>query len=304
MTKIFFVGEDSHLARELADELERRGMEMVNSYSHPCDGFRTRHSDRARILELDGAGPTIFGEIHKADPDIVINCAGLVNSGKCYQHELEAHRSNTLTAQYVAGAVKSHPNMKLVHFGTTASYRNPWRISEETPPTFFHTAYSLTKLLGEQMVASIIPSEQLLNIRPVFVYGGVHDNSSVISLLARRQFTGEHPEISINLDADKKKAPLYVTDFVEAVAELIEIKATGPYVVGHPTLEPKYGEVRYYLKRLGVVDQNIIWCPNEDSLENHLPDVTKLLTDTELTAKGWPRVDLEEGLRRVVEAYA
>lgn len=306
MKRVFFIGEGSNLARALADELrERPGFEVVNDYRSDHIFPATRKIDLGgEVPEFDArdAG-TLRVAFHATEPDWVVNAAGLVNSGKCYDHEVAAYEANTVTAQTVATVLHTyHPDAKLLHMGTTASYVSSYPIHEETPSGFFHTAYSFTKLLGEKLVEDVMPAEKLLTILPVFVYGGAHDTSSVISTLIRRGLSGDRSSIDINLHLSKTKAPLHVKDFVFAVAELMRFDVIGRFVVGNDKDSWPYERIVEAVQYLHPrASEGVHWLEDLDSLGRHVPNSRKLRHRLPVMLDGWPWVGLMEGLRLQTE---
>jgi len=304
MKRVFFIGEGANLARALSDEFrERSGFEVVNDYRSPLV-LPSKTDLGSGLLEYDARDAGILRlAFHRTKPDWVVNAAGLVNSGKCYDHEVAAYEANTVTAQTVATVLHTyHPEAKLLHMGTTASYVSTYPIHEGTSPGFFQTAYSFTKLLGEKLVEEVMPAIKLLTILPVFVYGGATDTSSVISTLIRRGLTKDRSPIDVNLHLGKSKAPLHVKDFVFAVAELMRFDAIGRFVVGNDKDSWPYSSIVEAIQYLHPrASEGVNWMEDIDSLGRHVPDSRKMRQRLAPGLEGWPRVGLMEGLRLQTE---
>ena len=304
--RVAFIGEHSNLAIAMTDMMRVTFPEwdIINSYdNHGITGMRFDGrvgNDFYNHGELDAAWEGFVYDMYKARPDLIVNCAGLVNSDKCYGNELSALRANYTTAKNVAEAA-GECKAKLVHLGTTASYVDESSaITEDTPPQLKQSAYSLTKLMGEQEVLKL-PEEQRLVIRPVFVYGGKYDTSSVIAKLIRRHLAGDTSYVTYNLDLEKIKAPLYITDFAHAVMKLLEQECTGVYVVGNPGGIIKYRTAVRKLAQVGVSDSGVRWAESDDTLGHHYTEATKLLADTALGSGDWPYVNLHAGIRLLLQ---
>jgi nucleoside-diphosphate-sugar epimerase len=310
MKRIFFIGEHANLAREVIAGLEQincllknEHFVLLNTATTPwLGGYRLPVSEET-CAELDAADERNIEHIVNAKPDIIFNASGRVNSYFCRGHELDSFRSNTQTCFVLSTVMEKLPNVRLIHLSTTASYTSPKIITEETTPQFFQTAYSFTKLLGEQHLLNTVDPARLLNIRVVFVYGGLHDTSSVILKLIRRHVFDSHPEVSINMDLTRNKCLLHVSDFVRAVLQLIETEASGTVLIGNPDEAMTYSSVLSVLKMKGIDVKNVTWNREEESLGDHVPRVDRLYELARLSRKEWPKVKLTEGIDLELSRY-
>ena len=293
--RVFVVGEWSNLAVALTDYLREQNPDWVWLNAYDVNLVNQKTMLDGKHYEFDASRPESSMEIANLKPDLVINTAGLVNSYKCYGEELMALQSNYITALYITHAMRMLPYAKLVHFSTTASTTdqdNP--IEESTPPQLLQTAYSMTKWLGELEIRKL-DVEQYLNIRPVFVYGGKMDTSSVIAKLIWRGLYEDYSSQLINLNLSAFKAPLYIKDFIKAVGALIKMDSYGTYVVGNDKEAMPYMVVLDKLYEKGIDGaRGIHWDQAHDSLGNHIPDIEKLRGSTFLGA--WPKYSLDAGL--------
>ena len=276
--QIVIFGEDGLLARSLADILIKDPSYKV-SHSYLGSDFRniaTRHMTKhAWKPEVDATDKEAVDYLI-SHADLVINCAGLVNTDKCEKQIVEAYYSNIRTAQVVAQSCLDF-RVRLVHLATTASYGSGL-VTEESLPTVFQTIYSGTKLIGEELVRKILP--EVLIIRPCFIFGGKRDLSSVLTKLIKRHVFNKHPEWEITLSLDNQKDYLWVEDFAEAVKLLIDLQQTGVYDVskGTPII---YREILEILATFDICVQNVVWRPDLDYLGNHL------VSNEKLTRLGW-----------------
>src|SRR5882762_2797444 len=116
MKKIFFVGEHSNIARELALHLENLKEEytLVNTFHSPVLGGTRLHQSNGSIGELDLADEQNIHVVLREKPDIIFNASGKVNSYKCYGDELDAFRSNTQTCHVLTKIMAKLPKTALI----------------------------------------------------------------------------------------------------------------------------------------------------------------------------------------------
>ena len=293
--RVFVVGEWSNLAVALTDHLREQNPDWVWLNAYDVNLVNPKTMLDGAHYEFDVSRPESSMEIANLKPDLLINAAGLVNSYKCYDEELMALQSNYITALYITHAMRMLPDAKLVHFGTTASTTDQdASIDESTPPQLMQTAYSLTKWLGELEIRKLDVG-QYLNIRPVFVYGGKMDTSSVISKLIWRGLYEDYSNQLVNLNLSALKAPLYIKDFVKAVGELIRMEECGTFVVGNDKEFMPYMMVLDMLYEKGIDGaRGIHWDQAHDSLGNHVASIEKLRGAVFLG--DWPKYSLHAGL--------
>ena len=298
--KLLVVGEGSNLANGIVNGILQvwPKVEIVNYHEDVIDYavYSQMNSLRPDFKEIDIVRSESQRAIKGVDPDIILNCSGLVNSYKCVNNELSALRANYETAKAMF-SLAVYCDAKVIHLGTTASYVSPLPINEDTPPALQQSAYSLTKLLGEQVIQQL--GDDALIILPVFVYGGEWDNSSVISSIIRRHLEGSQEHLTHNIDLLSKKVPIYIEDFVDAVIALLQSDCRGRYVVGSPESSVTYQKVLDILEDNEINTKNISFMNYEDTLGNHVPDVAKLMNDTVLDSS-WPCHTLASGIREQI----
>ena len=291
VTKVAFFGEDSLLARGIADVLDTSKYLLLNSYKQFMpNSSRSFMTDHAWIPEIDATDTWEVDKVVEA-VDLVINCTGLVNTDKCKNQVYQAYRSNILTAKTIARSCENL-GVNLVHLATTASYGSGI-ISEKTSPVMFQTVYSGTKLVGESIVQETC--EDVKIIRPCFIYGGKRDESSVIKKLIQRSLTNNHPFWNITLSLDNMKDLLWVEDFSEAVKVIIEKGNEGEVYNVSGEQGKTYRSIINLLEEAGIEIKNVIWDEDADYLGNHL------VKNFKLRKLGWkPKVSLEEGIQKVI----
>lgn len=286
------IGEDSNIACAIKAALPIDWLEWP-------DWIPRQALSVDRGPEVDAADPEVMNALLELRPDLILNASGLVGGKRCEHLPWMTLRANYYTAQHVAQAASCLPHATVVHLGTTASYNDQERpVSEHTPPSYYQTLYSATKLMGEEEIFKLHPRQRLV-LRPALIYGGLKDRSSVVATLLRRHFAGDVSPLTINLDPMKRKALTYLDDFVEAAVHLIRQEERGVFVIGTRQAVP-YNDVLAILWDLGVKDEGITWDPYEDSLGHHVADPSRFLL---LYENRWPVYSLREGLTKMYREY-
>jgi len=228
-------------------------------------------------------------EKHK-EADWIINLAALVNTITCDIAGRYAFDVNVKGAYNVA-IISKEFKIKHCFFSTTAIYKPNILIKEESEKNP-QTLYGFTKYLGEKTVEFVYKDqkENLLIIRPCFIFGGKNDHSigSLIVKSAIKQIP-----LVILLDPENKKDYMHITNFSEAIYKLIEKDASGDYNIsyGKPI---KFKELVDKVKKMNL-NPIIYYRPEEDYMKNHIVDNSKLKNII-----NWnPTITLDDGLKEV-----
>lgn len=174
----------------------------------------------------------VSGALKDLKPDVVLNCAALVNADGCEDDPSEAVRINSIGALNVAractevDAVCVHISSDFVFDGRT---NTPYLESDLPFPV---NIYGVSKLAGEHMVQSASPRHLILRVASLF---GVskprtkkHAGDFVDVMIAKSQ-AGE----DLRVISDIYMSPTYTLDAVEKCLELVSVQA--PFGVYHLT---------------------------------------------------------------------
>ena len=191
--------------------------------------FRKQYPDAVCPL-VDIADSKAVGECLDAEkPDVVINCAGktgVPNVDWCEDHKLETMRSN-VNGPLVLLEECGKRNIYWVHLGSGCVYEgdnNGKGFSEEDPPNYFGSFYSLSK----GWIDKILQEFPVLQLRLRMPFDGTHEARNLIVKLSK------YTKV---LDAENSIT--YVPDMITAAAKLIEKRALGTYNVVNPgTISP------------------------------------------------------------------
>lgn len=161
----------------------------------------------------------VAGQILKAKPDVVINCAAMTNVDQC-----ETERELALTVNSEApGAIAvaaGQLGARMIHVSTdyvfSGEKTSPYSEDDEPDPISW---YGQTKLKGEQGV--LASGQQHAVTRVSWVFGP--DRDSFIDKALQTAMRGE----PVKAVADKWSSPAYTIDIAEALSALIKPEVPG-----------------------------------------------------------------------------
>lgn len=289
---VFLTGEQGNLAYNLARRFEESDYyNLVWSYNHQVRRLCQRESPSGPELDVRNI-EDIRSAFALTQPDIVVHIAALVNTDRCSKDPGYAYETNVL-GSYNMAKVAQEFSVKYVYFSTTATYEPCLTLMNEDHPRNPKTLYGQTKYIGELVTLNFHP--EALIILPCFVYGGKRDFVvSNIARIARNAMKGNPDKILITLDPDRLKDYMHVSDFVEAVFDLIDCGEEGLYNISgmHPV---PFSKVLEIMSEHAVLRYQLV--PEADYMGDHLVDSTKLQK-----RMGWePVVGLQEGIRRMFQ---
>lgn len=290
--RVFITGEAGSLASNL-----RRMLVYGDEYEVIPGNFGRKNicTKWSREPELDLLDLKNIELLKERKPDIIFHLAGLVGTPRCEMDKLAAMQSNVQATLNIAEAYI--PGQLIVYFGTTVmhdtSARRPFTETTAIKPK---TLYGLTKYMGEEILTMKIRPEDLLIIRPCFVYGGKYDHASVITSAIRAKLRGEERPFEIPLDTRYYKDYYYIDNFLSDLLLLIKNEARGVFNLAKGTPDP-FGEVMQLLGDRGLLPSGYFLSPNKDYLGDHYIDDSKARSIIGPTDK----VDLNKGIHLVME---
>ncbi len=260
MSKFVVTGEAGSLASHLIPALENQGHEQVK-----VKGSKVLVTPYSKVKEVDVTRDFDLWP----NPNIVFHLAGLVSTPRCNEYPELTFRSNVESCYKLA--LRHIPGQLFVYFGTTVMHDvNAPRPFTEDSPIKALTTYGLTKWLGEEVLRQLIPTEDLLIVRPCFVYGGRFDHASVITQMIRAKLSGSKETLNIPLDPKNMKDYLYIDDFIGGLLKLVEHRITGTFNIVKGTPEP-FENVIGALEELDLLPKIRLF-PELDYLGHHIVD--------------------------------
>ena len=236
-----------------------------------------------------------YAEFKRLNVDVVIHNAASVGTDVVALNPKEATLTNVSGTYNIARAAE-RAGIPVLYLGTTVIYntdlyQNSW-IAERSAHGP-QTLYGSLKLAGEHIVRSHCSKWSI--VRPLFCYGGVGDNNS---LIAKGFFGAAHGKEKIDMFLDPKKIKDYmrVEDFCDAVATVVDKELwNDDWNVAAETPE-NTGRIVEMMSEISCKDLKSVvkWHPGTDYLGNH-----RLSSQKFRDASGWtPKYDLYGGLEK------
>jgi len=204
MRKLFITGESGMLAtsiiKALGESTQERFEIMDNSdLAEYTNAFSYLNDVLVKPREVDVTDTKVLDKIKDrlTEDDIIIHTAAYVNTDKCDDFSYEAVNSNIISTQNLINLANS-TGCKLIYFSTTAVFnpdeymKNNGRF-DETASIDPKTLYGLSKYSGELAVKQAMKSDNMIVMKPVFIYGDApFDNSSMIRKICEKVYCGKN----------------------------------------------------------------------------------------------------------------
>jgi dTDP-4-dehydrorhamnose reductase len=202
MKKIAILGGNGLLGSEMTSYFSKKNYEVL-SLSRSFDG--PGQVDITNFADLKT-------RLDKIKPDVVINCAALVDIPECEKNKTKCFESNVASVFNIIKALESK-NTLLVHFSTDYVFESsdiPRTINDTVNPLNY---YGKSKYLSEQIIRDL--HSNYLIFRPTILFGIDHSRQ-------RKDFISKVINSEeIFLDDTRIKFPLYTKDIARIVEEMI-----------------------------------------------------------------------------------
>jgi len=227
--------------------------------------------------------------------DVIVHNAAVVGTDVVALDPQEATLTN-VTGTYNICRAAEKLRIPVLYLGTTVIYDSD--IYQDLPITEVSshapkTLYGSLKLAGEHIVSS--HCKKWAVVRPLFCYGGIGDNNSLIAKGFYAGLTGKS-HVDMFLDPERYKDYMRVEDFCDAVAFIVHEGMWGTdWNIAAETPVPT-GKIIDMMSEISGIDIGSIvrWYPKTDYLGNH-----RLSSDKFRFESGWrPNNDLYGGLAK------
>lgn len=224
----------------------------------------------------------------------IVHNAAIVGTDVVALNPEEATLTNIIGTYNICRAA-NNLGIPVLYLGTTVIYDTAKYQDSQISEDSSHapkTLYGSLKLAGEHIVKSHCKKWSIA--RPLFCYGGVGDNNSLISKIFYGAVNNKS-KIDMFLDPNKIKDYMHVDDFCDAIALIVDqglwnndwnVSAETPNAVR---------EVVSMMSSVACKDVSSIieWHPGTDYLGNHM-----LTSEKFRKASGWsPKIDLSTGIQ-------
>ncbi len=289
--KVLITGHRGFIASNLPYAFADLGHEVVNSES-----LRLKHKLRTgEHCVYQNTEDEWAHELKHHGVDVVIHNAAAVGTDVVALNPNESTLSN-VTGTYNICRAAEKAGAAVLFLGTTVVYNTDLYQSSWIAERSSHgpqTLYGSLKLAGEHIVRA--HSTKWSIVRPLFCYGGVGDNNSLIAKGFYGAATGKQ-QIDMFLNPNKIKDYMRVEDFCDAVATVVDKELwNDDWNVAAETPETT-GKIVEMMSKISSKDLKSVvkWHPGTDYLGNH-----RLSSQKFRDASGWtPRFDLYSGLEK------
>ncbi len=225
--KVFVTGVGGQLGHDVVNEIYKRGFEVVGSdiqstYAGIADGSAvTKVLYFSLDITNEDAVRTI---IEKLYPDVIIHCAAWTNvdGAELDENRPIVHRINAEGTENIAKAAKN-VDAKLVYISTDYVFNGqgnrPWEPDDKNYAPLNY--YGETKLLGEQVVSTILEKYFIVRIAWVFGLNGKNFIKTMINV-------GKSHD-TVRVVNDQIGTPTYTLDLARLLADMIETDKYGYY---------------------------------------------------------------------------
>lgn len=190
----------------------------------------------------------VINEIETLEPEVVIHAAALTDTSRCEREPETAFAINALGSRNVAiacaraGAAMVYVSTNEVFDGTQTE---PYGEMEEPHPV---NSYGRSKLAGERLVETLLPSHYI--VRTAWLYG--HGGDNFIAKILRAAEGGDLLGV-----VDETATPTWTQDLAHALAQLIESGLFGVYHLTNGGRASRYEWSREILRLAGKSDAGI-----------------------------------------------
>lgn len=225
--------------------------------------------------------------------DVVVHNAAVVGTDVVALNPEEATLTN-VTGTYNICRAANNLGIPVLYIGTTVIYDTAKYQDTPIVEDSSHapkTLYGALKLAGENIVKSHCKKWAIA--RPLFCYGGVGDNNSLISKIFYGSVNNKS-KIDMFLDPYKIKDYMHVNDFCDAIATIVDNGLWGSDWNVSAETPNAINDIVSMMSSVACKDVSSIieWHPGTDYLGNH-----RLSSEKFRKASGWsPKIDIFTGL--------
>ncbi len=237
---ILITGHKGMLGNELFSFAENSGMQV--------SGMDLPEHDITKRDETSAV-------IKKAQPDIIIHAAAFTAVDKCESEADTAYRVNANGTQNVCLAAKEL-SIPIVYFSTDYIFdgekKEPYDEDDAPNP---QSVYGKSKYEGEEFVRELCPKHYIARISWLCGHGGQNFVETILKLAADKD--------EINVVADQRGSPTFVTDLVPEVYRLIESESYGIYHITNQGYTTWYDFAKKIVELAGL-KMRVTPCKTED----------------------------------------
>lgn len=225
--KVLVTGTSGQLGSDVADELLKRGHEVIGLDRAEKDGLKYE----TRVLDIIDGG-AVLEMVKELKPDAIIHCAAWTNVDGAEEPEnLETVRAINMEGTHNMAEAAKAVDAKMMYISTDYVFdgtgEKPWQPDDKNYAPI--NVYGQSKLDGELEVSKILKKYFIVRIAWVFGQNGKNFVRTMIEV-------GKTHEIVRVVD-DQIGTPTYTYDLARLLVDMIETDKYGYY---HATNEGGY----------------------------------------------------------------
>jgi len=284
--KVLILGATGMLGHTLfRDHMEAPGLDVYGTLRPGQDGTRWFDArQQARLIaDVDGFRPeTVQAAIRRLQPDVVINCIGLIKQVEDAADPAKAIAINALLPHLLSGYCHA-AGARLIHISTDCVYRGDRGLYRELDPGDAVDLYGQTKYLGE------VKESQALTLRTSMIGHELHTYRSLLEWFLRQ----------------KGNVPGYTRARFSGLPTIELSRVIRTFVLPRPQMQGLYHlsaepidkcsllqlVSRYYRKPVDII-------PDETVQLDRSLDASRFRQETGYIPDGWPEL-----IERMAEDY-
>ena len=227
--KIIITGANGQLGRDVSEELQKRGHDVIGTDLFP----RGENGSRIQFIRMDITDAAEAEQvIRRLDPDAVIHCAAWtdVDGAEDPANREQVRRINACGTANIAKAARA-AGASMLYISTDYVFdgkgTRPWHPDDDCPAPLNY--YGETKLEGEMAVRDALDRFFIVRISWLF---GVHGNNFVKTMIRAGR---THDQVSVV--NDQVGSPTYTRHLAVLISDMI---VTDKYGIYHASNEGEY----------------------------------------------------------------
>jgi dTDP-4-dehydrorhamnose reductase len=241
--KALILGASGQVGGLLMRECRASGWECVGTaFKHPSDNIRSLDIRDAKLVSECVAA---------VNPDVVFVPGALTFVDYCETHPDECYGINVEGTANVARAIAGRKT-SLVFFSTEHVFSDSPNDYSEDAPTAPMSVYAKSKVMAEERLREIIPSQHLI-LRTSWVYGPETQRKNFVYRAVATLRKGER----LKVPADQYGQPTFSVDLAATAKQLLEMGISGTFHCVGPTFITRLDYSRL-IARIFKLDASLI----------------------------------------------
>lgn len=293
MDRVLIIGSNGMLGKDITKYFLKTKKYNVYAINRHIDDNLVK--ENSFVCDISD-GKALNNALLKIKPDIIINCAAIVNVDQCEEEKDFAFKVNSKVNEILA--LYNNRKIKLIYISTDSMFNGEKGDYSETDEVEPLNYYARTKLKGEQLILE--NNKEALIVR-TNIYG-FHDNKEQSSL-CEWAIKNLSKNIPINGFDDVYFNPLYTKQLSQIVYELMQLNCKGIINVASNHYLSKYDFLIYLCDVFGF-NKNLVRRSKVDNFNFKAKRPKNTTLDIKrLSSIGKYDLDIINGLKMLRDDY-